>query len=65
MNDYQEGYKVVKEFAEAGAKGKTVSSWFKKKIPVELRREWYEDTVGSAIQEYNLRCMKWLEENVK
>ena len=65
MNDYQEGYKVVKEFAEVGAKGKTLSTWHKRKIPAKLRLEWYDATVVAAIQEYNRRCRNWLEENVK
>jgi len=65
MASYKEQYKIVRQFAEAGAGAKTVSTWHKRKIPVDLRQEWYEDTVVAAIQEYNLRCMNWLQENVK
>lgn len=65
MEKYQDQYKIVKAFAEAGATGKTVSSWFKKKIPAELRKRWYDITVVRGIAEYNLLCEKWLKENVK
>ena len=63
MEKYQEGYKVMKEFAEAGAKAKMVSSWYKKKIPVEIRKTWYEATVVAAIAEYNMLCQEWLKEH--
>lgn len=62
---YQGQYKIVKEFAEAGEKAKTVSNWFKKKIPAELRKRWYDITVVRGISEYNMLCEKWLKENVK
>jgi len=65
MKGYEAGYKVVRQFAEAGAKAKTVSSWNKKKIPVKLRKQWYRRTVVRAIADYNGLCEEWLKENVK
>jgi len=65
MKEYEESYKVVRQFAEAGAKAKTVSSWYKKKIPVELREHWYKQMVVRGIADYNRRCEEWLKENVK
>lgn len=65
MASYQDKYKIVKEFAEAGAKAKTISSWYKKQIPPDLRKRWYEVTVVRGIADYNSLCEQWLKENVE
>jgi len=66
MKRYEEGYKVVKQFAEESSRAKTISSWHKKKIPIDLRRQWYNELVVVGIYKYNLRCEEWLaQENVK
>lgn len=63
MSVYGSGYEVLRQFAELSSKSKTVSSWRKKKIPVELRKQWYKETVVEAIAVYNFRCEKWLKEH--
>jgi len=65
MNKLVDGYKVSRQFTEPMAKARTLSKYFKQKIPVEIRKKYYEETVVRAIKDYNFLCQNWLKENVK
>lgn len=65
MNGYRDNIGAVVEFAELSAKSKSLSAYMKKKVPVELRKKWYKETVVRAIAEYNRLCEEWIKENVK
>lgn len=65
MEEKQDGYKHALQVITAQAKAKTVSKYMKRKIPGELRAEWYGYIVVPALVAYNEKCKNWLKENVK
>ncbi|MFH1593734.1 MAG: hypothetical protein ABID09_03435 [Candidatus Omnitrophota bacterium] len=65
MKSFEEGVRESRQFTDQMAGAKTISKYFKQKIPAKIRRKYFEETVVQAIKDYNFLCQNWLKENVK